>query len=144
MVFKRFEDMEVWQAGRKLVKDIYSLTRNEGFLSDRGLKDQIQRAAVSICSNLAEGYARRGNRELVKYLWIAKGSASEVQSQIYHALDLGYVSELSFNALYDDLDAIQSRIYRLIQFLSQDISRQKVNHNLQTSTLNSQLSTHNP
>lgn len=57
---------------------------------DFGLRDQIQGAAISVSLNVAEGYARRGNKEFVKFLWIAKGSAAEAQSQLYHARDLGY------------------------------------------------------
>ena len=126
MIFKKFEDMEVWKAGRTLVKNIYAMTANDLFAHDWGLKDQMQRAVVSICSNIAEGYARRGNKEFLKYLWIAKGSAAEVQSQLYHALDIGYVSKETFESLYGDLSKIQVMLYRLIQSLSIDTDRQKL------------------
>ena len=66
-----------------------------------GLKDQIQRAAVSVCSNITEGYARRGNKELIKFLWIARGSTAEVCSQLYHAKYLGYVNESIHKELYE-------------------------------------------
>ena len=90
------------------------------------MKDQMQRSAVSICSNVAEGYARRGNKELVKFLWIAKGSAAEVQSQLYNALDVGYITKQVFDLLYSDLNKIQSKLYRLIQSLSTDAERKKI------------------
>ena len=112
--FKTFEEIIAWQEGRKLVKQVYALTRVGDFSRDYGLRDQIQRAAVSICSNIAEGFERRGNREFIKYLWIAKGSAAEVSSQIYHVLDVGYISQEQFNGVYDAAKRIGSLIHRLI------------------------------
>ena len=126
MVFRKFEEMEVWQDGRKMVADIYAHALSGGLAKDFGMKDQMQRAAVSICSNVAEGYARRGNKELVKFLWIAKGSAAEVQSQLYNALDVGYITKQVFDSLYSDLNKIQSKLYRLIQSLSTDANRKKI------------------
>ena len=126
MKFTRFEECEVWQMGRELVREVYSLTREGEFVKDFGLKDQIQRAAVSISSNVAEGYARRGNKEFVKFLWIAKGSAAAVQSQLYHAKDLGYIDAASFEKLYNSANLIQVKLYHLIQSLSSTIDRQKV------------------
>ena len=118
--FKRFEDMEVWQMGRSLVKDVYAATRSGLFAKDWGLRDQMQRAAVSVCSNIAEGFERRGNKEFIKFLWIAKGSAGEVSSQLYHAKDLGYLSEDEFARLYAATKAICGKTYNLIKFLSQE------------------------
>jgi len=126
MVFKKFEDIEVWRMGRELVKAVYGLTKTGDFAKDWGLKDQIQRAAVSVTSNIAEGYARRGNKEFVKFLWISKGSAAEVQSQLYHALDLGYIDASSFELLYDQANILQVKLFHLIQSLSPDLTRQKV------------------
>ena len=126
MVFRKFEEMEVWQDGRKMVADIYAHASSGGLAKDFGMKDQMQRAAVSICSNVAEGYARRGNKELVKFLWIAKGSAAEVQSQLYNALGVGYITKQVFDSLYSDLNKIQSKLYRLIQSLSTDANRKKI------------------
>lgn len=126
MKFTKFEDSEVWQMGRELVKEVYSQTRVGEFAKDFGLKDQIQRAAVSISSNVAEGYARRGNKEFVKFLWIAKGSAAEVQSQLYHARDLGYIDAAAFEKMYNSANLIQVKLYHLIQSLTPTIDRQKV------------------
>ena len=126
MTFKKFEDCEVWQMGRELVREIYALTRDGDFARDFGLRDQIQRAAVSVTSNVAEGYARRGNKEFVKFLWIAKGSAAEVQSQLYHARDLGYIDATAFEKMYNSANLIQVKLYHLIQSLSSTIDRQKV------------------
>lgn len=90
--FKRFEDIPVWQSGRELVREIYAVTRCGEFASDRGLKDQIQRASVSITSNIAEGHERGTTRDLILFLYYAKGSAGEVRSQLWNAEDVGYLS----------------------------------------------------
>lgn len=124
--FKSFEEIDAWKNGRALVCEIYKLTTKAPFAKDWGLKDQIQRAAVSICSNIAEGYGRRGNKEFVKFLWIAKGSAAEVASQVYHAKDLGYVTNEEFKRIYDDAGKISAETYSLIKYLSTDIQHKKV------------------
>jgi four helix bundle protein len=111
---KKFTDIAAWQRGRELVKEIYELTSVGKFSSDWGLKDQIRRVAVSICSNIAEGFERGGNKELVNFLWIAKGSAGEVSSQLYHAMDLGFVDSVKFDLMQKQLTLIGSMLYKLI------------------------------
>ena len=113
--FATYEDITAWQRARKLVTGIYKVTSRNPFGQDYGLKDQIRRATVSICSNIAEGYERRGNKEFVKFLWIAKGSAAEVSSQLYHAKDLGYVSEAEFSNLYTEAKEIGAMLFGLIK-----------------------------
>ena len=122
----KFEDVDAWKLARELTKEIYRLTSQGLFAKDWGLKDQIQRAVVSIGSNIAEGHGRRGNREMVKFLWIAKGSASEVQSQLYVALDMKYITQDQFDKLYNDVNLVQVKLYRLIQTFSSEINRQKL------------------
>ena len=112
--FVRFEDISAWQQGRDLVNEVYRFTRLASFSKDFGLRDQIQRSAVSICSNIAEGFERRGNKEFIKFLWIAKGSAAEVASQLYHALDLGYITQKQFEESYGAAKKIGATISRLI------------------------------
>ena len=114
---KRFEEIEAWKIGRELVNAVYSLTREGAFSKDWGLKDQIQRAAVSICSNIAEGFERSGNKEFANFLWIAKGSAGEVASQLYHAKDNGYITEDDFKRLEDMTMAIRGKLYNFIKSL---------------------------
>ena len=104
--------------GRELVKQIYALTRKGPFSKDYGLKDQIQRAAVSVCSNIAEGFERRGNREFVKFLWIAKGSAAEVGSQLYNARDIGYISTEDFDLIMQMAKTIAGKIQNLIKSIT--------------------------
>jgi four helix bundle protein len=122
-VFKTFEEINAWQNARVLVKDVYALTRCGDFCKDYGLKDQIQRAAVSICSNIAEGFERRGNKELINFLWIAKGSAAEVCSQLYNARDLGYITDEQFKTMYDSSKQIGGMLFNLISSLSSDERR---------------------
>lgn len=116
--FRKFEDIEVWKLGRQLVKVVYKMTAGCVGQADHGLRDQIQRAAVSIPSNIAEGYSRRGNREFLNFLWIAKGSAAEVQSQLYHFTDLKLASRIECKGIYDLANEISVKLYRLMQTLS--------------------------
>ena len=83
----RFEDLDAWKIARELTRDVYRVTSGEKFSRDFGLKDQIRKASVSIMSNVAEGFERDGNREFCNFLSIGKGSAGEVRSQLYVALD---------------------------------------------------------
>ncbi|MEA2084022.1 MAG: four helix bundle protein [Thermodesulfobacteriota bacterium] len=84
----KFEDIEAWKKARELTKEIYVISNEGPFARDFGLRDQVRRAAVSVMSNIAEGFDRGGNRELIQFLYIAKGSAAEVQAQLYVALDV--------------------------------------------------------
>ena len=123
--FKTFEEINAWQNARVLVKDVYSMARCGDFSKDYGLKDQIQRSAVSICSNIAEGFERRGNKEFINFLWIAKGSAAEVCSQLHKAKDLGYITDERFNSLYDSAKQIGGMLFNLITILSSEPRRSK-------------------
>ncbi|MEK7461273.1 MAG: four helix bundle protein [Patescibacteria group bacterium] len=93
---ERFEDLICWQKARQLAKEVYQAFRE---CRDRGFTDQIQRAAVSVISNIAEGFERGTKNEFVNYLYIAKGSAGEVRAQLYVALDIGYVNIETFKRL---------------------------------------------
>ena len=112
---KRFEEIKAWQESRELAKLVYSITNHGSFAKDFGLRDQIRRAAVSVGSNVAEGFARNGNKEFAKFLWIARGSAAEVQSQAYVAKDIGYVSDDDFAAIYDKAQSCSRMIYSFIK-----------------------------
>ena len=114
---KKFEDILAWQEGRKLAKMIYMITRTGALSKDFGMRDQLQRAAVSVASNIAEGFERNGNKEFIKFLWIAKGSSGEVASQLYTVLDVGYITELEFQAVYECSRHCSYLIYKLIQSL---------------------------
>ncbi|MBR4188780.1 MAG: four helix bundle protein [Kiritimatiellae bacterium] len=124
-VFKTFEEINAWQRARVLVKEVYAMTGCGEFSRDYGLKEQIQRAAVSICSNIAEGFERRGNKEFIHFLWIAKGSAAEVCSQLHNAKDIGYITDEQFKSIYDSARQVGGMLFNLITVLSSDERRTK-------------------
>ncbi|HYN24961.1 MAG TPA: four helix bundle protein [Pyrinomonadaceae bacterium] len=97
--FKKFEDIQAWKKARELTRKIYGASNQGHFARDFGLRDQIRRAAVSIMSNIAEGYDRNGTGEFIQFLAIAKGSAAEVQSQLYVAFDQTYIDGPEFDEL---------------------------------------------
>lgn len=96
---ERFEDLIAWQKARILTQSIYQITRQSDFSKDFGLASQIQRAAVSIMSNIAEGFERSRAGEFHQFLSVAKSSCAEVRSQLYVALDVGYLDQNQFNQL---------------------------------------------
>ena len=96
-----FTDLIAWQKARELNKTIYNITSQKQFYLDFGLRDQIRRASVSIMSNIAEGFERASSREFHRFLVIAKGSCGEVLSQLYVALDVGYIEHKTFEKLYE-------------------------------------------
>jgi four helix bundle protein len=95
----QFEDLIAWQKARELTRAIYQVTQQGAFAKDFGLARQIQRVAVSIMSNIAEGFERRGRREFHQVLSTAKGSCAEVRSQLYVAFDIGYLVKSDFRLL---------------------------------------------
>ena len=118
MKIERFEDIKAWQEARSLVKMVYEAVKaDKGFSSDYKFREQVQSAAVSIMSNIAEGFSRRSRKEFTQFLFIAKGSAAEVQSQLYVALDQGYISQEKFNDLYIKSDGVARLISGFIQYL---------------------------
>jgi four helix bundle protein len=94
----RFEDLLAWQKARQLTRASYAVTSTGGAFQDFGLRNQIQRAAVSVMSNIAEGFDRHKPTEFCHYLSIAKASCAEIRSQLYVALDVGYITESEFLA----------------------------------------------
>ena len=117
MAIKYFEDLEVWKEARHLTRQVYQLTSNSKFSKDFGLRDQIQRAAVSIMSNIAEGFERGGNQEFIQFLYIAKGSCGEVRAQLYVALDQGYVAQKEADELIKSCRQLSVKISNLIDYL---------------------------
>jgi four helix bundle protein len=97
--FTKFEEIDCWKNARELARRIYEVSEKGPFARDFGLRDQIRRAAVSVMSNIAEGFDRSGTAEFVDFLATAKGSAAEVRCQLYVALDQGYLPDKDFNEL---------------------------------------------
>jgi four helix bundle protein len=110
---KRFEELGVWQDAREMVRSIYAASN----VRDSSLRDQIRRAATSTMSNIAEGFERGTRNEFIRFLNIAKGSNGEVQSQLYVALDQGYLNEREFEELRDTSNPLSRRIGAFIRYL---------------------------
>lgn len=96
MTAKRFEDLDAWKVARELANLIYALAKTSEMSRDFGFRDQIQRAAVSVMNNVAEGFERGSNKDFAKFLFISRGSVGEVRSMLYLALDQKYISEEQF------------------------------------------------
>jgi four helix bundle protein len=113
---KHFEDLEIWREARRLTQAVYRLTRDSKFSKDFALSNQIQRAAISIMSNIAEGFERGGNQEFIQFLYVAKGSCGEVRSQLYVALDQEYVDH-KVDSLLTAVNRLSVMIKHLIDHL---------------------------
>jgi four helix bundle protein len=126
---KTFEDTDVWKESRELVKLIYKLTNGTQFRRDHGLVDQVRRAAVSVLSNIAEGFERGSNAELMHFLYVAKGSAGELRAQMYVALDQGYITQADLLKVHERCINISSQIAGLIKYLKgSGLKGSKFNH----------------
>ena len=101
MKVQRFEDLEAWQIARELANQMYKITKQESVCRDFGFVDQIRRAAISIMNNIAEGFERGSNKDFVRFLFIARGSAGEVRSLLYLGLDQGYLTNSEFSECRD-------------------------------------------
>ena len=118
-VIRRFEDIQGWQEARILVSQIYTMTQISGFSKDFGLRDQIQRAAVSTMANIAEGFDCESKLEFARFLGIARRSAVEVQSLLYAAHDLGYIDKNTFETSYSQAGKTKALIGGLKKSLTQ-------------------------
>jgi four helix bundle protein len=116
---ERFEDIEAWKKGRELRRAIYTCSRNGAFGKDFALRDQIRRSAVSITSNIAEGFERGGNKEFIQFLANSKGSCGELRDQLYAALDEQYISAEQFEVLCRQAIEISRMISGLMRYLKQ-------------------------
>ena len=112
---KYFEELKIWQDARILVKEIYSLTNS---IKDRGYNDQIQRAAISIMNNIAEGAEAGSDIMFKKYLQIAKGSCGEVRNMLYIGVDLNYIDKEKAEPLNIQCKCISAAIFNLINYLN--------------------------
>lgn len=109
-LIRKFEDILAWQEARKLVGNIYRLTNLGALAKDYGLRDQIQRAAVSAMTNIAEGFDCESKVEFARFLGIARRSAVEVQSLLYAALDIGYINQQTFQSEYQQAEKTKALI----------------------------------
>ena len=114
---ERFEDIEAWQKARELTREVYAMSNEGPFARDFGLRDQIRRAAVSVMSNIAEGFERGGDKEFFQFVSLAKGSSGEVRAQLYVALDAGYIDQETFTELSDMATQITRMLAGLMKYL---------------------------
>ena len=115
--YQRFEDLPVWQIARELVNVIYDFTEKGDFSRDFALRDQIRRAAISIMSNIAEGFESASDTNFIRYLGYSKSSTAEVRSQLYIALDRKYVAKDEFQTTIDLVNNCGSQLTGFIQYL---------------------------
>ncbi|HBR57037.1 MAG TPA: four helix bundle protein [Blastocatellia bacterium] len=114
---KRFEDILAWQKARQITNSIYKITTSDEFSKDFGLKEQIRRASVSIMANIAEGFARRSDKDFANFLNISRSSAAEVQSHLYVALDQNYIQQNNFDKIYFELEEVSKMIFSFAKHL---------------------------
>jgi four helix bundle protein len=113
---KRFEDLKCWQEARELVKQIYRLTKNQGFNKDFELKNQITRIAVSVMANSAEGFHRNSSKDFIKFLDYSRSSIAETTSHGYVALDQHDITEKEMDQIKQQSDVIWKKVNKLISY----------------------------
>lgn len=119
---KRFEDIDAWKKARDLSKDIYRITGKREFAKDFNLKDQIRRASTSIMLNIAEGFARKTDKDFARFLSQAHGSSAEVQAALYIALDQGYINKQEFEVLYKKAEEVSRMLMGFAKYLRSNSS----------------------
>ncbi len=122
----KFEDLRIWQEARQLVREIYHLTNTSVLSRDYGLSSQLQRSAVSVMANIAEGFERSSNKEFVQYLFQAKASCGELRSHLYVVKDLGYGHGDEIQNLQDSAETISKGIGSFITYLKQTLIKGKL------------------
>ena len=125
MKLTRFEDLNCWKEARQLTRQVYEgIGQNINWQRDLRLSSQIQSAAGSVMSNIAEEFARRSNREFTQFLFVAISSAAEVQSHLYIALDQNYLSKETFESIYEQANKTARIISGLITYLRTKAAKQ--------------------
>jgi four helix bundle protein len=117
MKVEKYEQLEIWKKGIEVVQFIYILTNKGKFSTDFSLRDQMRRSAISIPSNISEGFERNSNKEFKRFLLIAKGSAGELRTQLYIAFRLDYLSHVEFKTLNEKVVILSKQISAFINYL---------------------------
>lgn len=118
---KTFEELECWQLGRELANAVYALTKDVAVARDFAYVDQIRRAALSVMNNISEGHERGSNKDFVRFLYMARGSAGEVRNMLYIGLDQRYMTEKSFEQIKELSARTSKACYGLIRYLSKNL-----------------------
>lgn len=114
---KTFEDLEIWKLSKIVTVKIYSI-KNLQYQKDFGFKDQIQRAAVSVMNNIAEGFERSSKREFIRFLYYSKGSNGEIRSLLRIGYELKYIEKLEYETLINEVTQLSKQLYSFIKHLS--------------------------
>ena len=125
MRIDRFEDIDAWKLARKLANTVYAATRNAGFKNDFELRNQIRSAAGSAMHNIAEGFDSESTYEFIRFMRYSKRSCSEVQSELYLALDQSYLTDSEFRDIYNLAGETRACIKGLIKYLTHYASQRK-------------------
>jgi four helix bundle protein len=115
MSYQEFKELRVWQEAKGLAVEIYRITQTAKFSKDYGLREQVQRAAVSVASNIAEGYEKNSNKDFVRNLLIAKGSLAELRTQLEIGLEIGYIDRKVFDNIEDQCKKVTAMVVKLIK-----------------------------
>lgn len=118
MKIESFQDLTLWKASVVVAKQIYTVTNNNLFIKDYGLRDQMRRAIVSVSSNIAEGFEKNNNNEFIRYLKIVKGSIGELKSQLIVSKEIGYIANAEFERLYEQLNDLAKQSGGFITYLT--------------------------
>ncbi len=119
MNIKRFEELDIWKNARLLCKKIRDISINSALAKDFSLKDQILRSSGSVMDNIAEGYERDGKKELIQFLYIAKGSLGETHSQLHRCSDANHISSEQYDEILNDCLNLSAKIKNFINYLSE-------------------------
>jgi four helix bundle protein len=114
---ERFEDLEVWQAGMNLCLTVYELTNSTEFSKDFALRDQVRKSAISVSSNIAEGFERDSNRQFLYFLVIAKASCGELRTQLFIAKEQNYITPELYNSLFEQCISVSKQLKGFINYL---------------------------
>ena len=126
MKLNRFEEIDAWKEARKFVSFVYeAINQNKRFKTDFRLANQLQGAAISVMSNIAEGFSRRSTKEFIQFLFVSKSSAAEVQSQLYVALDQNYITQETFTKIYTQAELISKLNSGFIKYLKSTLTKPK-------------------
>lgn len=123
---KRFEDLECWQEARKLVNQIYELTKNHSFRKDFELVKQVRRSAISSMANVAEGFHRNSTKDFLRFLDYSRASIAETLSHCYIALDQEYIGESEMTTVRKQADSVWKKVNNFISYLRKHSLKQSV------------------
>lgn len=114
---KRFEEMEVWQHAMQLCSLIYEMSASGNLNKDYSLRDQLRKSAISVPSNIAEGYERDSKRQMIYFLVIAKGSCGELRTQLHLTKNLGYIESVTYENLLERCESVSKQLKGFINYL---------------------------